>query len=71
MRWNGTEHGMQLIPPCGVNADAAGRCVDLEANAGTRRADMLASARTWFMVWSIALLLMLEDDVAMIALMFC
>jgi hypothetical protein len=65
-----TENGLQSIAPCDANADAL-QCTGLDANASRRRRDMLATVHTWVLLWSVTLLLMLEDDVAMIAFMFC
>jgi hypothetical protein len=72
VRWNETEKAMQPDASCGANPYRAYRCEDMKNDSRTQgRDELLASARTYLLVWSITLLLMLEDDVAMIALMFC
>lgn len=48
--------------------DGRDQCRDA---ARRRRADLRASMRVWLLSSAVSLLLMLEDDVAMIALMFC
>lgn len=71
MRWKKTENGITSPPPF-ANGDVVCRCTYDEENAYFRsRPEWLATARTWLLLWSVTVLLMLEDDAAIIALMFC
>jgi hypothetical protein len=54
-----------------VAGDAVNQCPDRTAGGRTRRDDLLAGLRVRLLMCSVFLLLMLEDDAAMIALMFC
>jgi hypothetical protein len=48
-----------------------GRHQASQAKARQVRDDMLASLRVWLLMCFVSLMLMLEDDAAMIALIFC
>jgi hypothetical protein len=52
-----------------ANGDAPDHC--LAAMRKRRRDDLRAAMRVWLLTTAVSLMLMLEDDVAMIAFMFC
>jgi hypothetical protein len=51
------------------NRDVPNQC--LAAMRERRRDDLRAAMRVWLLTTAVSLMLMLEDDVAMIAFMFC
>ncbi|HWU98312.1 MAG TPA: hypothetical protein VN114_07350 [Oxalicibacterium sp.] len=73
MRWKETEKGITSPRALDANEDVVCRYSGIDENADLRRPrpECLATARTWLLLWSVSLLLMLEDDAALIALMFC
>jgi hypothetical protein len=71
VRWNEAE-GRLRCEPDGSNAGPnAADQYPVRTAPSRRRDDLLATARVWLLTWSAALLLLLEDDVAMMAFMFC
>lgn len=74
MRWNEVD-GILPRNMHGIPADAdpgTRRCLVQPAAARKRhRGDVLASMRVWLLIWLVTLMLLLEDDAAMLAFMFC
>jgi hypothetical protein len=68
--WSEAEEA-RVYAPDHAEAGKGARDECLAAMRQRRRADLQASMRVWLMTSAVTLMLMLEDDVAMIAFMFC